>query len=220
MILLLDVEKQIITLYKAEGAVEIPFAQAGSLYNHLNDDNVLYVTNAMEVNASDVVSMIKGMGVDVREDAVQDTGIKYLHGTSQGTIYIDEDLKFEGPWDCKVVDEHLAAVIRGSQILQDLIRTKKIEVIGEATRRKLMGDFKQFQEKQLEKQQLIDAQLDSMILKEKVSDWDGTIGGSNEHDDAVSIEIGGAGRVGTGGGVGPTFNTMSELLDAVDGLEG
>jgi len=32
------------------------------------------------------------------------------------------------------------------------------------------------------------------------------------------VDIGGRGGVSSGGGVGPTFNTMSELMENIDGL--
>jgi hypothetical protein len=41
------------------------------------------------------------------------------------------------------------------------------------------------------------------------------------HESAIVVDLNRAGRVGTGsGGLGPSFNTMSELMDNIDGLEG
>lgn len=229
MIVLLDIEKQKITFYGKKGMVDIPFTQAGALYDHVDSENVLYITNAIEVNAEDIINMIREMGVKIEDDIVQDTGIKYLHGITEGTIYIDETLKFEGPFDCKVIDQQLSQVINASPILQDLIKNKKIEIIGERRRARLMGgNFKQFQVKQLERQHLIDAKLDSIIVNDSVDSMivggkvvvgDGAVG-MKGHDDAIPVDIGGRGRVGSGGEVGPTFNTMSELLDNIEGMEG
>ncbi len=228
MIVLLDIEKQKITFYGKKGMVDIPFTQAGALYDHVDSENVLYITNAIEVNAEDIMNMIRGMGVKIEDDIIQDTGIKYLHGITEGTIYIDETLKFEGPFDCKVIDQQLSQVINVSHILQDLIKNKKIEIIGERRRARLMGNFKQFQVKQLERQQLIDAQLDSIIVNDSVDSM--MVGGKvvvgdrgagvRDHNDIISVDIGSRGRVGSGGDVGPTFNTMSELLGNIEGMEG
>ncbi len=217
MIILLDIEKQKLTLYGEKGIVNIPFAQAGSMYDYLDSDNVLYITNAIEVNADDILNMIKGMGIAVGEDPVQDTGTKYLHGTSEGTIFIDETMKFEGLFDCKPITQEMAQIIKNSIVLQGLIRNKKIEIIGERRRNKLRKEFKKSQEKQLEKQQLIDSGLDDMILKTKVADWDGTLPG-DDHSDVIAVDIGGRGRVGAGGDIGPKFDTMSELLENIEGL--
>lgn len=228
MIVLLDIEKQKITFYGKKGMIDIPFTQAGALYDYIDGENVLYITNAIEVNVEEVISMIRDMGIKIEDDIIQDTGIKYLHGICEGTIYIDETLKFEGPFDCKVIDQQLSQVINASHILQDLIKNKKIEIIGERRRARLMGNFKQFQTKQLEKQHLIDAQLDSIIIDSKVGDMiiDGKVVGLDKavgvtgHNDATPVDIASGGRVGAGGGVGQTFNTMSELLDNIEGMEG
>lgn len=217
MIVLLDIERQVLTLYKKDGAVDIPFTHAGEIDEYMEGKNVLYITNAIEVNSADILGMIRGMGVAVQEDA-PDTGIKYLRSTSEGTIYIDDTLKFEGKFDCKVIDKQLAQAIKRNPVLQDLIRNNKIEIIGEVRKRKMLGEFKKSQIGQMEKQKLIDAKLDGIILKTKVEDWDGTIG-ATDRDNAVVIDVSGGGRVGAGGGIGPTFNTMSELLDNIDGLE-
>ena len=101
MIVLLDTEKQTLKLYGEKGMVEIPFSQAGSMYDYLEGDNVLYITNAMEVNASEIINLIKGMGVVIQDD-VAETGIKYLHAPGDGSIYIDETLQFKGRFDCKM----------------------------------------------------------------------------------------------------------------------
>lgn len=217
MIVLADIEKQLLVLYTKDGMINIPFSQATSIYEHIEGNNVLYITGATEVNAGDIVNMIKNMGIKVEDPDVQDSGVQYIHGISDGTIYIDETLKFEGKFDCKVIDEQMKYAIQNSHILQGLLKNKKIEIIGEMKRRKLMKDFKTFQEKQLEKQELIDKSLDNMILKDRVADWDGTVSDASDHD-AVVIDIGGAGKVGSGGGLGPVFNTMSELMDSIDGI--
>lgn len=217
MIVLLDMEKEKLVLYKQEES--IPFAQIQSMYNYIdNENNVLYITNAIEVNADDIINMVKNMGVTIKDDILQDTDIKYLHGQSDGTIYIDETLKFEGKFDYKIIDPQMIQVIKTNQVLQNLIKNKKIEVIGERKKRKLMEEFKQFQDNKLDKQKLVDKQLDNIVLKTKVADWDGNITEDN-HSDVVEIDINDRKKIGVGGDIGPTFNTMSELLDSVEGLE-
>lgn len=219
MIVLLDIEKQTLSLYGRKGMIEIPFTQAGSMYDYLEGENVTYITNAMECNASDIINVIKSMGVVIQDD-VQETGVKYLHSPEEGTIYIEEEFQFKGKFDCKIIDARMTQIIEASSLLQNLIRNKKIEIIGERKRASLMRQFKQYQNNQLEKQGMADAQLNGMILQTKVADWDGTVDGAKGHESAIIVDVGGAGRVGTGaGGLGPAFNTMSELMDAVDGLD-
>lgn len=220
MIVLLDIEKQVIILYGRKGMAEVPFTQAGSMYDYLESENVTYITNAMECNASEILKVIKGMGIVIQDDVVE-TGIKYLHAPGEGNIYISEHFQFKGKFDCKTIDQQMTATIEASPLLQNLIRNKKIEIIGERKRASLMKQHRQVQNKQVENQQAQDSALSSIILDGNVADIMAAGGPSivSGHD-AMIVDIGGAGRVGTGAGVaGPTFNTMSELMDSIDGLD-
>jgi len=217
MIVLLDIEKQVLTLYGSKGMADIPFTQAAQMYDYLEGDSVLYVTNAMEVNPAEIMNLIKGMGVVIQDD-IQETGIKYLHAPGEGSIYISEHLQFKGKFDCKMMDQNMTSMIEANPLLQNLIRNKKIEIIGERKRASLSRQHKAVQQQELHKQAQADAKLDNMILDKPVADFDGGMG-VDGHEDAAVINIDRGGRVGTGaGGVGPSFNTMSELMDSIDGL--
>jgi hypothetical protein len=221
MIVLLDTEKQTLTLYGKKGMVEIPFTQAASMYDYLQSDNVLYITNAMEVNASEILKVIKSMGVVIQDDIVQETGVKYLHAPGEASVYIEEHLQFKGKYDCKMIDANLTQLIEGSPLLQNLIRNKKIEIIGERKRASLARQYKQVQNHQVQQQQNADAALDNMIIQGSVADFDGNLPSVAGHESAIVVDIDRGGRIGTGaGGVGPSFNTMSELMDNIDGLDG
>jgi hypothetical protein len=154
----------------------------------------------------------------VGEETIQDSDTTYLHGIGDGTIYIDDTLKFEGKFDCKIIDQQMTQIVKANPILQDLIKNRKIEIIGEKTKRKLMQEFRKFNVQQLGKQKLIDKQLDNIILKTKVADWDGNVE-DRTHEDAISIDVAATGKISAGGDIGPTFNTMSELLENIEGLE-
>ena len=65
MIVLLDVNNQVINLYKEDGMVKIPFRRVSELTSHLTDEKVFYITNAIEVDINDVINLIKGMGVEI-----------------------------------------------------------------------------------------------------------------------------------------------------------
>lgn len=221
MIVLLDIEKQILTLYGKKGMVEIPFTQAASMFDYLEGDSVLYITNAMEVNASEVMNVIKGMGVVIQNDIVQETGFKYLHAPGEESIYIEEHLQFKGKFDCKRIDEVMTQIIEKNPILQNLIRAKKIEIIGERKRASLKRQQNQRMDKKMQDQDVADAKLSGIIMDTAVADWDGTMTGVSGHESAIVVDLNKGGRVGTGsGGLGPSFNTMSELMDNIDGLEG
>ena len=224
MIVLLDIERQVLTLYGKKGMVEIPFTQAASMYDYLEGDNVLYITNAMEVSASEVLNVIKGMGVVIQNDIVQETGFKYLHAPGEGSIYIEENLQFKGKYDCKRIDEAMTQLIETHPILQNLIRARKIEIIGERKKASLKRQEDQKKNKRAQDEAASDAKLSGMIMDMSVADWDESIDSIpkfNGHESAIVIDLNKAGRTGTGsGGLGPTFNTMSELMDSIDGMEG
>ena len=216
MILFLNVQNNMIELYNEEGIIRIPFQNAGQLYNYIEEnDSVLYVSNAVQTTSVEVINLIKSMGVVVQDDIPIDSGIKYLHSPSKGTIYINEFLKFEGEFDLKIIDEPMAQTIQKNHLLQQLIKNKKIEVIGERQRRKLMMRYKSSQEERLEKQKQIDAGLDSIIVQTSVSSAieNGII--DDDHPNAEEINILSAGHVADAGGV----STMSELMDNIEGFE-
>lgn len=221
MIVLLDIERQVLTLYGEKGMVEMPFTQAASMFDYLEGDSVLYITNAMEVNASEVMNVIKGMGVVIQNDIVQETGFKYLHAPGEESIYIEEHLQFKGKFDCKRIDEAMTQIIETHPILQNLIRAKKIEIIGERKRASLKRQLNQRRDKKIQDQDVADAKLSGIIMDTAVADWDGSVTGVSGHESAIVVDLNKGGRVGTGsGGLGPSFNTMSELMDSIDGLEG
>ena len=215
MIVLLDIEKQKIILYKQ--VKSIPFTQIKSIYDYVDDEkNILYITNAIEVDVDDILDMIKNMGIEVKKDILQDNGTKYLHSISDGTIYIDETLKFKGKFDYKIIDHQMIEIIKINKILQNLIKNKKIEIIGERQKIKLVKEFQQFQNKQSEKQHLVDKQLDNIILKTKVSDWDGNVT-EDSYLDSIAIDIGGDDKRSDDSST--EFDTMSELLSSIEGTE-
>lgn len=213
MIVLLDINKQKLSLYREEGLIEIPFQEAATLPDYLEGKNVYYITNAIEVNAQDVIDMIRGLGVAVDVAEAASGGNRYLCGMSDGTIYIDENLKFEGKFDCKLIDEDLKQMIKMTPLLKTLIDNRKIKIIGENMKRKLMKEFKNVQNKQLEKQKMIDSELDNMILTMKVSDYEGME--DDNHPGAVEIDI-----LNGGSAVeGRKIDTMTELLFEMEDLE-
>jgi len=217
MVLFLDIDKQKISLYGEEGIVNIPFSQAGQLYNHIENSSVLYITNAIQTNAKEVVKMIKNMGVDVKNDIPEDTGIRYICSPSEGTISIDEFLKFEGKFDIKMIDKSMKQTIESSDLLQQLIKNKRLKVIGEIEKRKLLEEFKKYQDSKMKKQQKIEDDIDSIIVKKSVAEAveEGIYNNNNNNNDgAIEIDILARGPV-----EGSNFNTMSELLNEVDGFE-
>jgi len=214
MILMLNVNNSTIELYTEEGVVRIPFTNAEKLYRYVDENSsMLYVTNATTTGPTDVVNMIKSMGVSVIAQVPVDSGVRYLHSPSKGTIYINEHLKFEGEFDIKPIDEKMTQTIQSNRLLQQLIKNKKIEVIGEIKRSKLMVNFKSNQDKLIEKQHKIDAGYDSIIVDGSAEAAAEAGGINTSGSNAEEINIMGAGGPTDSGGA----TSMSELMNSFDG---
>jgi hypothetical protein len=207
MIVLLDVNNQSIKLYKEDGMLQIPFRRVSELSSYLTGEKVFYVTNAMEVGVNDIINLIKDMGVEVEVPQMQPLGDNaYIHNTSDGVIYINEKIKFEGKFDLKLIDEEMKQALKTFPIISQLIKNKKIEIINEYQRQMLLKEFKKAQQEQIELQKKQDEVLDKMILKTKVSDFDGTI---NMDEDVETIDL--TNEVGG-------QQTMSDLMSQIEGL--
>jgi len=177
MVIFLDVDRQVFVLYGEEGKMEVPFVKASHLFQFMGEKDALYVTNAVEANVYDLINMVQGMGVQLEEASPQAlSDAKYIHNTGENTIFISDGLKFEGKYDIKVYDQAMANIVNTTPILQKLLESKQIEIIGELKRQKVMQEFKKVMDKQQALQEKADAQLDSMILNTKVSDFNGIVG--------------------------------------------
>ena len=215
MIVLIDVKNQDILLYKEEGLIRIPFDEASSIVEYTGEDKVPYVTNAINVSSDDIINLINSMGIKSQVKVETSTN-KYLCGTVEGMIYINEDLKFEGRYDCKLIDENMKKYIKESNLLQTLIKNKKIEIIGELKKNELLKGLKKSQENLLKNQSKRDESLDTIIMDSKVGDWDGIVS-EEDNDNAIVIDLETGGRTQVGGGA--SVNTMSELMNQIEGIE-
>ena len=199
MIVLIDVKNQDILLYKEEGLIRIPFNEAGSIMEHTGEDKIPYVTNAINVSSDDIINLINSMGIKSQVQVETSTN-KYLCGTMEGMIYINENLKFEGRYDCKLIDENMKKNIKESNLLRTLIKSKKIEIIGELKRKSLL----------LEKENRKEAKLNDIIIDRNKTE-------NSSNNDAIVIDLEKGGRTQVGGGL--SVNTMSELMNQIEGIE-
>jgi len=166
--------------------VTIAFADANEVFEHIGTSKVTYVTKAMRVSAEEIASLVNSFGVKTKPSPKM-SGNKYLHGTKEGTICIEEHLKFKGKYDCKLLDADLKKIIMDTPLLQTLINKKEIEIIGEASRTRLLKEFKAYQQKQLDMEKKQADQLDSLLMDKPVSDWDGQI--ADDGMEAIQIDM-------------------------------
>ena len=166
MIALLDINNGVIKLYGENGIKEVPISEVSTIENYITG-NLYYITNAIEVNADDLINLVYSLkGTEAFKDIPDDIDDQqfYVHAVKEGTLYIDESLKFEGIHDCHIFDEDLKLIIEESTLLQNLLKKKKIEIIGEKTRRKLLGDLRIKLDKKAELQKQEDDKLDRLLV--------------------------------------------------------
>ena len=214
MLALLDVKTQNILLYGEDGIVKIPFTKAGSITEYTGEDKITYITNAIKVSYKDIINLINSMGIKSQVPLEEDNGNKYLCGTIEGMIYINENLKFEGKYDCKLIDENMRNTINENNLLQNLIKNKKIKVIGESEKNRLLRGLRKFKKDMLERHSKKDDSLDRIIMNTRVSDWDGSVSEEDKHNDIIEIDLEKKGKIQVGGGRG--VETMSELDEMME----
>ena len=224
MIVLLDVKEQNILLYKEDGLIKIPFNEASNIVEYMGENNkITYITNAIKVSPIDIINLIKNLGIKVNETIkgdVETSKNKYLCGTVDGMTYIDENLKFQGKYDCKLIDDNMRNTIKQNPLLQTLIKNNKIKIIGEIGRSKLLKELIFLQKKEFEEQEKKAKKMDKLLQKTKTGSI--IVGDMDDDDedndgDAIVIDLEKGGRTQIGGGA--SVNTMSELMDQIEGSD-
>jgi len=213
MIVMIDTKTQNILLYKESGLIKVPFAEAADIFEFIGKKKVMYVTNVINVGANDIIGLIQSLGIKTIS-AAEMSNNKYIHAIEEGTVYLREGIKFEGIYDCKLIDRDMKEILLNDDLMKKLLSINKIEIIGEVAKRKLDKEHKKVLKKNIENQKKSDDRLSSIIMDTRIDDWDGNIN-VDDHVGAVVIDLDGAGRVDAGGG--DSVNTMSELLDKMDG---
>ncbi len=199
MILFLNVNNSTIELYSEEGVVRIPFYQARQLYNHIGNNEVLYITNAVQTTAQEVINMIEGMGIALEkaQPLVQEKKT-YIHVAGEEIIPIDDMLRFRGHYDAHPLTPDLIKRIKETPLLQSLIKNKKLELITSSERKSL-------EEERFRKE---DERIGSILVDRE------ELESRREHGDAEEINILGAAPISDSGGMA----TMSELMNEIEGM--
>jgi len=112
----------------------------------------------------------------------------YIHCLDEGTVYVDEEFKFEGRFDLKMYDDEMKAFVETSPVLQIMKKKKKLEIVGESGKERLMKEYKLALNKKLERDKMIDAELDKILVDGKAEDV-AAMGGIPVHDDYGASEL-------------------------------
>ena len=104
----------------------------------------------------------------------------------------------------------MAQTIHSNALIQQLIRGKKLEIIGEMKRDLLKQAVQEKMDRKIQLDQVEDAKLSNMIIDGKVDDFDGGTG-VGDHDIAETIDM--TGEVQSG----RRETTMSDIMSKING---
>jgi hypothetical protein len=134
MILLLDVKRQLVHVYKKDGHQEISFEDIDELPYVMGNNTAVYVTAGTNVKSQQVMDLVKGFMPEEKPFmpsefyAGKDASTYFLRSTAPGPVIFGK-LQFLSPGDCKEIDEDLRQQIMSSEIVQGLIKNNKLQII-------------------------------------------------------------------------------------------
>lgn len=191
MIVFLNMERRAIELYTPTGMERFAFEEAPDLSDYIKGKNVLYVTGAVEATAADIVSLVADLEPGVAED--MNDGQYFLRSNVKGSLHLqDVDLTFNGPGDCKPVDEDLALLVRDSFQIKEMLRSGKIEMVNSRQMRKAVRDAqKEIRRKDRLRKLKEQKELDSIIVSDglRAEDAAANMFDSADDDDVETIAL-------------------------------
>lgn len=140
MIVFLNNQKKIVTVYSKTGIEEYLFDEIEELTDALANNSFLYVTNAVSANADQLIQLVKSLTGETYHDP-NDNRILYLHTTKKGAITIPmggETLSLRDYSDCRPVDQKLAYHIEHSPDMRALLKNGTLELINHAEMTKVI----------------------------------------------------------------------------------
>ncbi len=205
IILFLNVNSNMIELYNEKGMTEISFQNARQLYSYVEENsNILYITNAVQTNSTEVINMIKNMGIIVEDKPIVVQEKKtYIHVAGEEIIPIDDLLRFRGHYDAHPLTSDLVQKIKDTPLLQLLIKNKKLELITSSERKKLKEEYDI-----KENEQVGSILVDREDLEKKINHTDAEV------LDFTSDVISSRQRASS-----ESINTMSDLMNEIEGFE-
>jgi len=171
MIVLLDINNKCINIYNEDGINKISFYDIEEIYDYIaSDQKVHYVTNAIETNVDDLIKVVSSI-TGKETISSNNSNIRYLHSTCTGPLNIPDPnskpeeyksiIKFNGYYDLIVLDTFMEDKIKQYPIILTAIKNKKIEIINEIQKNKILAKKRKTEkEKEKKEKRLADAKID------------------------------------------------------------
>ena len=209
MIIFLDQNKKIATLYTKKGSTDIPFNNIEKLSQI--KENILYVTSAQYVSSKSIISLVKQNTTAVEQKVVipqtTQSSIKYIHSMHKGVLIITDIQKsFSGKYDIKLLDNTVKQDIKRSVMMQSYIKQGILKIIDSNEKDRLLIENKNMQK---EKQNKIDKDTKDREMGFNGSAEEAAASMFDNNSSEGVIDLG-----GTPSGSGP--QTMSELINLMD----
>ena len=164
MIIFLDIESGTIKAYTEKGLEELSFADADLLLAYGKDQEVVYVTNAIQTTIRDVVKT--AMSQTDQATYPEEDKEFYIQSSKKGSIYIsDIGLEFSGPDDCKLITPELQEVIESSPMAKQLLKRGDLKIINRIERKKAVREAQRKREKHDMLLKEEDKKLDAILVK-------------------------------------------------------
>jgi hypothetical protein len=171
MIVLIDQDNGIIKLYTDKGLETFELDEVDDLVKLIGKKKVQWITNFVEASGPQILETVNGL---IAQGAGQQSGFDnmdsqtfYLQSNKNGILHIqDVNITFEGPGDCRLLDEEIYQCIQESAVLRALLRDKVVSIVDYATMKKASRKQQRQKSKfQKLRQSSKDKDLDSIIIQ-------------------------------------------------------
>lgn len=171
MLVYVDVKTQKVQVYSEKGLQEYHFDEIEYLADDLGNAKCQYVTNIMNADIGAVIETVKACApnnaVSSSLDSL-DADVRFVHSTIAGVLQIPvgegKVISFNGPGDCKVLDEDLYNLIKNSFNVRQMLKQGKLEIITEQEMRKYVRKSNRERAKTKRRFAQKDQQMKSLII--------------------------------------------------------
>lgn len=201
MIVLIDIQNETLDLYTQKGCKVYPFSKLQDFVNDTIGQSVLYVTNAMETNAKQIIELVTELthGKYVVDISVasemnfndMDDGILFIHSKTKGPLCIpDLNMEFSSSGDFRELDDEMINTIKDSFTIRQLIKDKKIEILNRKQMNVALQEYRKLISHKDKLWKMKEAkELDSILIKDgKAADIADKMF-SEDDDEVISVDI-------------------------------
>ncbi len=227
MFVFLDVNKKEIKCYGEKGTTIVPFRDISILSSIVGKEEIYYITNAVKTDTIAILNLIGSLGYQIEESAIQEqlSNDKYIHSAINGTVMIDEELRFDNFYDIRIYDENMEKKAQTSPILKALLKSGKVRIINEIEKNILLKEYKKAITEDLRKEKLRDEELDKIVMKKKIDKENPIVDDDDDDDDddnIISIDLssdtGGARKIGGVSLPSENMTSMAALMAEFDNM--